>query len=97
MRVSVGRSLTSLLCPRTHAATVSFYTEKSGAEPFKVLSGIRGDVRALVSVGAGCEVALSFAEGSWTLKPPPNFGTQGESHVDRGSTAQGTLDTIEYL
>lgn len=55
-------------------ATVSFYTEKSGTEPAKIISGIRGDVRALVSVGAGAEVSLSFAEGAFSLKPPDGYG-----------------------
>ena len=42
--------------------------------PAKLESGIRGDVRALVSVGAGCEVNFNFVEGAWSLKPPSGFG-----------------------
>ena len=45
-----------------------------GGRPAKIISGIRGDVRALVSVGAGAEVSLSFAEGAFSLKPPDGYG-----------------------
>jgi hypothetical protein len=40
----------------------------------KEVSGVRGDVRALVSVAGGSEVLLTFVEGGWSLKPPAGYG-----------------------
>lgn len=42
--------------------------------PVKTTSGIRGDVRAIVSVGGGAEVDLTFAEGGFALEVPSGFG-----------------------
>ena len=39
-----------------------------------MVSGVRGDVRALVSVASGSEVLLTFVEGGWSLKPPAGYG-----------------------
>lgn len=38
-----------------------------------MVSGVRGDVRALVSVTGGSEVLLTFVEGGWSLKPPSGY------------------------
>ena len=42
--------------------------------PAKTISGVRGDVRALVSVAGGSEVIFGFVEGGWSLKPPSGYG-----------------------